>query len=427
MGYRETEQNRAQRSTHVVSPQRHGGPLRALVRHWWAFFDGRCLTGFPWFWPSQHTHEHVMVDARRIVRQKFGYGHRPLYRALAQVLTAVAWPPAIIVHLVRIRRERGRIAVPMTRVPGALWAALRHNILPGEYYAYGLWRLDQRAKVDLYLYGNEGARLFKILNRPSPEDPIGDKLAFHEMCKSHWIPSPRILAAFTPAGKLTAFESSAPPEHDLFVKPRIGLGSGGTERLQWQDAVFENHRGHRIRPEDLAAYLAARAREEDRTLIVQPALANHPGMPGGANGKLTTLRLVTGIFPNRDVIPIFGFLYVARASQIGTAPSRAVLIDVASGRLMPAREELSEPRTYESTNDAMCTLPDWDLTLQYVEVAHRACSNFIFVGWDVVFTKNGPMFLEGNANWCADDYQRLQGEPLGVTKFASVLAQHLRP
>ena len=65
------------------------------------------------------------------------------------------------------------------------------------------------------------------------------------------------------------------------------------------------------------------------------------------------------------------------------------------------------------SNDA-CTLPDWDAALRHVKVAHNACSNFVFIGWDVAFTPDGAMILEGNANWDAATYQTLRGEPLGL-------------
>ena len=66
-----------------------------------------------------------------------------------------------------------------------------------------------------------------------------------------------------------------------------------------------------------------------------------------------------------------------------------------------------------------------DTVLRYTKVAHQACSNFVFIGWDVAFTEHGPMLLEGNVNWNASDYQRLRGEPLGHTKFADILATRL--
>jgi hypothetical protein len=68
-------------------------------------------------------------------------------------------------------------------------------------------------------------------------------------------------------------------------------------------------------------------------------------------------------------------------------------------------------------------LPDWDAALKYVKLAHQACSDFVFVGWDVAFTPHGAMILEGNANWDAGTYQTLRGEPLGNTKFADILTE----
>ena len=60
----------------------------------------------------------------------------------------------------------------------------------------------------------------------------------------------------------------------MFVKPRIGLGGDGSERFRWQGRDFESNRGGRLRPEDLGDYLETRARTENRTLLVQPALSN---------------------------------------------------------------------------------------------------------------------------------------------------------
>ena len=252
------------------------GTLRALQARWWSFFYKRCLIGFPWFRPARPPGVPAMVTARRMVRRHFGRDHHPVYRVLAQVLAAIVWPPAVLVHLWEIRYFRGPEAVPIKQVPGALWAAMRHNVSPGEYYAYALWQPDRKVNIDNYLYAREASRLFKLLNRPSQPNPIDDKLAFHEICKAHALPTPEILAAFTPTGKLLEFELGLPPKRDLFVKPRIGVGGDGTEHFRWGGLVFESERCGRLRPEDLGGYLATRARTENRTLLVQPALLNHP-------------------------------------------------------------------------------------------------------------------------------------------------------
>jgi hypothetical protein len=405
------------------------GTLWTLEHRWWGFFYRRCLTGFPWFWPARPPGVAAMVAARRIIRRDFGRDHHPVYRALAQVLIAVAWPPAVLVHLWQIRHFRGPDSVPIKRIPGALWAAIRHNVLPGDYFDYALWRSDRKLNVDNYLYSKEGPRLFKLLNRPLQPNPIDDKLAFHELCRVHALPSPQILAAFTPTGKLLEFESGQPPKRDLFVKPRNGLGSDGAERLRWHGIGFESNRGLRIRSQDLCGYLATRARIENRTLLVQPNLSNHPVLRTGSNANLATVRLVTGLSTDGKVFPICGFIYFARTDQV--IPDRYVsvaLIDAGSGRLMSGPQEIcgvTKPQIDTGSYDAY-TLPDWETALRYARVAHQACSNFVFVGWDIALTDNGPMLLEGNANWCADEYQKLAGEPLGYTKFADILAMRLR-
>jgi hypothetical protein len=372
-----------------------------------------------------------MVSARRMIRRHFGHDHHPIVRALARALTAATWPPAVLINLWQTRRVSGAEEMPIWRAPGAIWAAIRHNILPGEYYAYALWQPERRTNIDNYLYSHEAARIFKLLNRPLPTDPIADKLAFYEMCKTHELPSPEVLAAFAPTGKLREFQSGEPPELDLFVKPRVGLGGNGAERFLWRAGAFESERGHRIKRRDLADHLAARARIENRTLLVQPNLSNHPDLRSETNDALATVRLVTGHPPSGDVVAIFGFIYFARPDRITAQHGNLALIDAASGRVVrtstggdsSVRSSNCQPDGIEDKDPL--TLPDWSAALQYAKIAHRICCNIAFIGWDIALTGDGPMLLEGNANWSADEHQSMSGEPLGRTKFATVLAARL--
>jgi hypothetical protein len=307
---------------------------------------------------------------------------------------------------------------------------MRHNVLPGEYYAYALWHPNRRVNIDNYLYSKEGPRLFKLINCPAKPNPIDDKLLFHDLCKAHAVPSPEILATFSPrGGTVLEFESNQPPKRDLFVKPRIGLGGDGTERFRWKGGAFESDRGFRLTPEKLCDYLATRACNENRDLLVQPALLNHCELGIEADANLATARLVTGISTNNYVTPIVGFMYLSDTKQL-SGPPLVALIDVTSGQLT-----LAPPGGCGTNRSAAqldkCShhpqaLPDWRAVLRHTKVAHQACPDFVFLGWDVAFTENGPMILEGNAHWCADEYQRLQGEPLGHTRFADILAARLR-
>jgi hypothetical protein len=417
--------------TESMVQRRTTGALKTLRGRSCIFFYRRCLAGFPWFWPARPSGRHAMVEARRTVRWHFGRDYDPVRRKLAQAFVTMAWPPAALLNLWQVRHWLGPAEAMLAgkRAPGALWAAIRHNILPSEYFAYGLWQMNRRVNIDNYLYSNEAARLFKVLNRPSSASPIGDKLAFHKMCKAHAIPTPAVLAAFAPSERLVDFESGRPPPHDLFVKASVGKGED-VERLRWHGGYFESNRGCRLKPEDLCGYLADRARTKNRALLVQPVLLNHPDLRVEPNGALATARLVTGRSIDGEVTPIFCFILFGLANKITAHSNCVTLIDVTNGRLMPAPPQgspgVSMYQYREFGSNDLCTLPDWEGALRYVRLAHQLYSNFVFVGWDVAFTPHGAVILEGNANWDAATYQTLRGEPLGHTKFADILATRPR-
>jgi len=414
----------------LIAKSRIAGTLVSLRGRWSVFFHKRCLVGFPWFWPGRPPGQHTMVEARRIVRRHFASKHHLVFRITARILVTAVWPLAALVNLWQIRRLLRPDEVPIKTTPRAFWAAIRHNILPSEYFAYGLWQPDRILNVDNYLYSNEAPRLFKVLNQPSQHDPITDKLAFYELCKAHGISTPEVLAAFTPAGKLVDFQRGLPPKRDLFAKARTGLGGDGAEVFRWDGVAFQSNRGCRMQPENLGDYLATRAHSENRTLLIQPALSNHPDLPIESNRALATARLVTGCSIDGQVTPIFGFMMFGLADKITAHSNHVALIDVINGLLIPAPPQENPGASIydyrELVSNEVCALPDWRAALQHITVAHRACANFFFIGWDVAFTEYGPMVLEGNENWCADTYQTLCGKPLGCTKFADILATRLR-
>jgi hypothetical protein len=212
----------------------------------------------------------------------------------------------------------------------------------------------------------------------------------------------------------------------LFVKARVGLGGEGAERLCWDGTTFKSNRGHHISPEEVSGYLAERARNEKRILLVQPALSNHPDLRAESNEALVSARLVTGRSTAGHVLAIFGVIHFPQCDRITAHRNYVALIDVENGRLIPAPSQDSPGTLIYRYRQTDCdTLPDWNAALQHVKAAHQVCSNFAFIGWDLAFTEHGPMLLEGNANWCADTYQSLRGTPLGDTKFAAILTTRL--
>src|SRR5262249_1502247 len=129
-----------------------------------------------------------------------------------------------------------------------------------------------------------------------------------------------------------------------------------------------------------------------------------------------------------EVTPIFSYMLWGMPNNITAHSDCVTLIDVANGRLMPAPAQDTPGMSiyqYRQSRNGSCMLPDWNGALHHVKAAHKVCFNFVFVGWDVAFTPDGAVVLEGNTNWSPTTYQALQGEPLGLTKFADILATHL--
>lgn len=405
------------------------GFFETLQGAWWVFFYRRCLVGFPWFRPRRPLGLPPMIAARRLARVQYAKNHGVFYRILARVLATVTWPLAVVVHLVEIRFARGPELIPVRRFPGAFWAALRHNVVPGEYFAYELWQRGRMRDVDNYLYSKEAARLFTYINAKRDLNPLDDKLKFYDMCVAHAIPSPTVLAAFSETGSLIDFHGGEPPKRDLFVKSRASLGGRRAECLRWRGEFFESDRGFRLRPKELSFYLLARARKEATTFLVQPMLSNDVDLKSDDWMNLATARLVTGIMPSRAVIPIFAyFSFVARTDGPVAKGLRVALIDIKSGRLLSRPQDLSKRCQIadEVAVGDIFTLPAWGLALRHAQSAHKVCPGFIFIGWDIAFTDEGPIVLEGNLNWSADIYQRLSGTPLGRTHFPEILSARLR-
>jgi hypothetical protein len=163
--------------------------------------------------------------------------------------------------------------------------------------------------------------------------------------------------------------------------------------------------GHFIQNAKLTKYIAAKADRLGRSLLVQPRLSNHPDFPIKDKDALLPVRIVTGRYPSGSISVIFATLYY-------NGYTNRALVDLETG-------QLCDIHSVENR-----TLPDWSAALALAKAAHNHCTDYVFVGWDVALTPEGPMLLEGNRHWATGDFQLLARKPLGHTEFSDILMQH---
>ncbi|MGB3710703.1 MAG: sugar-transfer associated ATP-grasp domain-containing protein [Erythrobacter sp.] len=288
-----------------------------------------------------------------------------------------------------------------------------------------LFRIERPEELGDYIRRFEDAGFNKIINPMgwSRNCVLVDKAAFYARCREHDVAHPQVFG-IVERGGLSHFE---PPRGcALIAKPSHGEGGRGMTRLPHEHAhigkasLFEKA----LRPHIDAS----------QTWIVQRALANHPALNDYAMDALSTARLTT--MRNEQGRPEL-------VSTVLRVPSlHGPVIDnmKAGGLIMPVDFETGRagiackgygggdyarhPVSGAAFSDLV--LPDWDAAIGLVADAHsRAFPEYALIGWDVAFTPDGPVLVEGNAKPGVLMPQRSGRKGLAGQRYGELLAHNL--
>lgn len=336
------------------------------------------------------------------------------------------------------------------RIGKAIWrqvveqitVACRHSIAPPWYYIFDLCDDDKRAKAALYINRYETKRSiynYLKLYLGGTTKGLADKLAFHEACVKHGLPTPPLVMVLE-GGEIRAGGPRL-PEHDLFVKPRKGCGGRGAER--WEhlgEGRYRSHVGERCGEAELRKRLIERSLKTPQ--LVQRRLLNHPDLADLSTGALTTARMMTVLNEKGEYECTHAVFRTAikRTSPVDNfhAGGIAAPVDMHFGELGPAIggglrgvpgfSDLGRSETHPLTGARVAgrRLPFWRDAVELVKQAHAIFPGLAVVGWDVGFTREGPVIIEGNSAPDLDIIQRCYGKPLGDTRLAAALAYHVR-
>lgn len=389
--------------------------------------------GFPFMpWPRRGAQP--VRRLRHQARLALFAAHPRWRQWLLRAVMAVAWPVGAVLEALRRLAE-----TPLPDRPAGLSGWLRRagdmlllawcdNISPRQYVVYRLHDPARRDRIAGGFYGPEIHALLAELNRrnQADDDLVTDKARFAELCRRHDLPCIATLAVFRSGVQAWPPAAFLPNQPDLWVKALRGSRGEGAARWLWQaDRYYDPLRKQQRSP----AELLAAWRQQD--CLVQPCLHNHPALVPLSDGSLVDFRLISGI--GRDG----GVCLIAAQGQFpcgGDAVRRYIFASIGpAGDIRLPRlngVELVEQHPDTGQSFAAETIPFWAAAVDLVCHAHGtvpAFSRFVFLGWDVAITADGPLLIEANSGWGAGNLQSGDGMPLGRTALPAIALEYLEP
>jgi hypothetical protein len=308
-----------------------------------------------------------------------------------------------------------------------IWHCMwRHNHLARHYYWRKHFLIRDRARWLDNLEHRELNTLLEYLNAQVPTARVADKIQFSQHCLTHFLPTPRVLAAWRLGGELLA-RPAKDPAADVFIKPTTDYGSVGAMAIPY-DPVNATYRvsGKDVVWHDLILEVTYNFARKS-PYVMQLRLRNSEPSAVYGNDDVANLRIVTGRMFNGMPEPIAAVIRLP--SHFTTkGHDRDVLlssIDVKTGRMgkgvfrnIKLPEFTHHPDTGHPIEGRI--LWRWSEMLNLTLRAHATCPWMPFVGWDVVDSDHGLMLLEANAFWGGDSAQLPDAPPLGQTRFPEI-------
>ena len=331
-----------------------------------------------------------------------------LLRPAVFLLSTILWPIGAALQCLQISKFKARHVNEFpTGYSGvtAYRAAIRLNIPPWDYLTYKLWEVGN---IDQgHILQHERAGLMHILNSPSYEpakNPIENKLALSEFCHRHQIPHPRLIWHNR--------HTEVP-----VVDPNLAL---------WAKPVEGAHGTHQGPTLDFETIKSAPVH-----MLIQERMENHPSLSPFSNGALIVARIVSGKFKSSDIEIFAATLHMPYGNAETSHTGIIARLDLKDGKVLNVREASTlysstefHPDTGEPFSDL--SIPDWNDAVAIIEKAHAALNGYVFIGWDLAFTPSGPILIEGNSSWNAEQHQEAAPDPnpLGKTVLLDILKSH---
>lgn len=288
---------------------------------------------------------------------------------------------------------------------------------------YELYRLGDRTPEACVRFMNHRQlhRLYRThVNQGGQKHILEDKWLSHFVFAGLGIPTPETLGLYHPVFGRTVSEEALTTERDF-----VGLAPPGGE-VDWIFKPRGGQQGEQIHRfcgtvDNLGAFLERLGNTTRRYYgtrydgwIVQQRLQQHADLQKINSSCINCVRIVTFHDTSGTITVDFSILRLGTAGSMADnwyKGSLSVHVDPDTGRMGQGVScPTSGSRWYQVHPDSKVhftgtRVPYWE---DCVELSRRVAANFSgtpSVGWDIVVTPEGPVLVEGNANWGLESVQ----------------------
>lgn len=316
------------------------------------------------------------------------------------------------------------------------------------YFPYGFDRksMDRKKICDDYIvYENAFLnKMFKSNNYFDRKNKIcsancivSDKFYFYLFLKSLNFPTPKILY-YTKNGKLFYDEyhhgeeisSILNYDIDAFAKQMEGQLGDGAFAIKIQDSkVYVNNELVSSTNDLLKTFT-------DSSYIIEERIIQHPELNKLCSTAVNTIRLVTLITPNEEIITVRAGLRIGREGNCVDNCAKGgiyVGIDLNTGKLMkkgiikpthgkPLYQQPDNGKVvYQQPDNGVVfegfEIPFFKEAMEMTKDLHSKLYRIHSVGWDIAISPDGPVIIEGNSLWEVSGTQSTVGGLKYVEKY----------
>lgn len=367
-------------------------------------------------------------ERSRIVFTRFGF-------VLACALVGaswVAWPYVVLMGAWRLashyrKTEACSIVRGLCLFVQLATSSFRIRMRPHECYYFGLLgRGAQAAFSEGYMSEALVSPIMRARNDRFEITILSDKKNFAEYFETRRLRVSKTLC-LAHEGRLEGNADFFGFGRDLFFKPRFGARSEGVERWWWNGRGYcKSFSNTIVDAGKLVDRLLELSMKQD--YLVQFRLQNHPNLEDLSIGGVIVFRILSVRCGDtvKLVAPVAQLPYENKLGEGWSEKTLSVAVDLETGVLSHVlwREEgFAMSCDHPASGASMIgrKVPDWELGLTMLREAHETLSGICLIGWDLVFTPEGPCLLEGNSGPALVVHQLKPFTPLGRTPLGRVL------